>query len=171
MEKLKNILTDKLDLSLPFFEMYEKFLIQWDEDPELENALKEVTVVEIQDFFTEVYEHYYLPDSQIKPKETTFKEILDYTKHNLVHALNTKGEHLLFNATIGVMMSNTSMSRLLKEYSLDDINSIRLNCMFHKHNRPDDEFLNDLQRLNVKWKPIQHKNPRRIFSRFPKIAI
>lgn len=171
MEKLKNIITDKLDLSLPYFSMYEKFLTQWDEDNELEMALKEISVAELEEFFLEIFEHYYLPDTEIKEKETIYKDFYGYNTHNLVHATNTKGDHLIFNSTTGVMMSNTSMERLLKEYTIDDITRVRLYCMFHKHSRPDDDFINNLQRLNVKWKPIQLKNPRRVFSRFPEISV
>lgn len=171
MEKLKNILTPKLDLGRPYFEMYEKFLIQWDNDSDLETLLKEVSVTEIQEFFREVYEHYYLPDTEIKVKETIYKDFFGYTKHNLVHAQNTKNEHLLFNATIGIIMSKTSLDRLLKEFTLDDITSVRLYCMYHNHVRPDDDFINNLQQLNVKWKPLQVKNSRRIFSRFPEISV
>lgn len=171
MEKLKNILADKLDLSLPYFDMYEKFLLQWDEDTELEIALKEISVAEIEEFFLEIYEQYYLPDSEILGKETTFKEFVEYNKINLVHAISTKGDHLIFNATTGIVLSNTSFNRFLKHYSIDDITRTRLFCMSNQHSRQDDDFISNLQKLNVKWKPLKVKNSKRVYYRFPEISV
>ena len=170
MENLKKIIRQNIDVSLPYFEMYEKFLIAWDENKELEEALKEVTVAQIEEEFMEIYEYYYLPDQIPKEKETTFGSFQRYTIHKLVHALNTKGEHLIFNATTGVLLSKSSMMKFLKHYSLDDITRVRLYCMFHNHIRPDDDFVSNLNKLNIKWKPIEIKNKKRIHARFPEIS-
>jgi len=170
MSNLIDLVLDKVDISKPYWTMYEEFLIKWDEDDELETILKDVSVEEIETTFKEIYKIYYAPDSSIVCKETTCKESKGLTKHKLVNALNSKGEILLFNMTIGIMMSNTSYQKMLKKYSLDDIDRQRLYCLFHKHVRPDDTFVKDLEDAGVKWKPIQIKNPRRIMARFPEIS-
>jgi hypothetical protein len=171
MENLKEIIIKNVDLSLDYMSMYEKFLIQWDENSELEKALKDVSVSEIQPLFLEIYKTYYLPDKNIVEKETTFKEFKSYNKQNLVHALNTNGDHLIFNSTIGVMLSKTSMDKFLKKYSIDDITRVRLYCMFHNHIRPDDDFVKVLIKSGVKWKPIEIKNKNRIHAKYPEISI
>ena len=171
MENLQKIVLEKIDLSLPFFSMYEKFLVQWDEDPELEEALKEVKVADIEQVFMKLYETYYLPDTKIVEKETIFDEFIGYNEHNLVYAKTKKAEHIIFNTTTGVILSKTSMERLLKKYTIDDITRVRLYCMFHNHTRPDDDFITNLDKMNVKWKTLKIKNPMRMWARFPKISV
>lgn len=171
MDNFKTIIRSKVDLSLPFFSMYEKFLLQWEEDKELEESLKEIKVEEIEEELMEIFKDYYSQDKLQKLKEIKFKEFSTYTKHNLVHALNTKSEHLIFNTTVGVIMSKTSLEKFLKHYSLDDITRVRLYCMFHKHSKVDDDFIRNLDKLNIKWKPMEIKNPKRIIYRFPKISV
>jgi hypothetical protein len=171
MENLKQIIIKNVDLSLDYWSMFEKFLIQWEEDAELSETLKDVTVSDIEPLFLEIYKTYYLPDKQVVEKETTFNEFKTYNKYNLVHALNINGDHLIFNATTGVMLSKTSMEKFLKKYSIDDVTRVRLYCMFHNHVRPDDDFVKVLNNSGVKWKRIEIKNKHRIYSRFPQISI
>ena len=171
MKNLMKFILKRVDLSKSYWSMYEEFLLKWDEDNDLENELKEVSVEEIEEIFKEIYKRYYQPDEQVFEKETTFGEYKGMTKHNFVYALNKKGEILLFNLTIGIMMSKTAFQKMLKLYSLDDITRPRLYCMFHHaHTRYDDNFVKDLLEAGVKWKPIQIKNPKRMLYRYPKIS-
>lgn len=172
MENIKSIVVEKLDLSLPYWTMYEKFLTDWETDEELETILKDITAEDIMNIFLEIHKEYYFRDTQIENKETNVKQDeCSYNKHNLVVAKNEKDEVIIFNATIGISMSKTSYQKYLKNYTNDDIDRIRLFCLFNNHSRPDDDFVKKLFESGIRWKQIMVKNPKRIYSRFKQISI
>lgn len=172
MENIKSIIVEKIDLSLPYWTMYEKFLTDLETDENLETALKDITTEDIMNIFLEIHKEYYLRDTQVENRETKVDQNkCSYNKHKLVIAKNEKDEVVIFNATIGIMMSKTSYQKYLKNFTNDDIDRIRLYCLFNNHIRPDDDFVKKLFEFGIRWKQIQIKNPKRIYSRFKEISI
>lgn len=171
MENLKQEIYKHFDLSLSFHTNCENYLIKLAED-ELKNPdLMDIPTEAIEEIFEEIYSKCYERDELEVQNLTIFKEFIEYTPHNFVFGIDKKGYYVLFCATQGITFSKTSYSRFKKKFKLSDINRDRLYCLIENHNKPDDDFINQLNNLNFKWKKIQLQNSLRIHSRFPQIAI
>lgn len=170
MENVMKMILKNVDLSKSYWGAYEAFLVNLEENEELNDMFKEVLTQEIEECFVEIYEKFYLPDFRTVEDEIIFDKKLEHTEHNLVYGITKDGTYVIHNLTIGIRVSKTSMNKFLKKYKLGDIDRVRLYCMYHNHVRPDDSFVKDLSDSGIKWKPIKIKNPKRMLFREPNIS-
>lgn len=168
-ETLRQIIKNS-NLSLPYFTAYADFLERIESEQDLQQMFKEISTEEIEQCWEYIHEHYYEIDYKEVENELTFSEYESMTEHNFVHCITKDGQHVIHNLTTGSVLSKTSMKKFLKKYTLNDIDRVRLYCMFHESSRADDTFINDLRNLGIKWKPIKIKNPKRMLYRYPTIA-
>lgn len=171
MEDIRKKIYKSFDLSLDFFTNCENFLLQLEQEEKDNPDLMDIPTELIEEIFEDIHNKCYSRDNIEVENEILFKEFLEYTPHNFVLGTDKKGYFVLFCATQGITFSKTSWNRFKKKFTLEDINRIRLYCLIENHNRTDDDFIKELIELNFKWKKIKIKNPMRIYSRFPQIAL
>lgn len=171
MDNLKQEIFDSFDFSLGFWTNCENYLVDLEKREKENPDLYTIPTEAIEEVFEEIYQSCYGRDNQQVQNLTLFNELIEYTDNGFVFGTDKKGYYVLFSATQGITFSKTSYNRFKQKYSLSDITRARLYCMVNDHSRPDDNFINELKKLNFKWKKILLMNSLRIHSRFPEISL